>query len=198
VFKVTNYIGAILYLLLSHTVLQAQTAQVPAAEEFSTGEVVENTPSMGDYYVKGSFGDWTLRCLKTEQAQDPCQLFQLMHTPDGSPVAEYNLNPVQSDGVVIAGANVITPLETLLTQQLTIQVDDENAKIYPFAFCVQMGCVARIGLTEDDLDSYRSGAQAIITMFPAAAPTKPERLTLSLTGFTAGHEALMESCAAQC
>jgi invasion protein IalB len=191
VFKVTNYIGAILYLLLSHTVLQAQTAQVPAAEEFSTGEVVENTPSMGDYYVKGSFGDWTLRCLKTEQAQDPCQLFQLMHTPDGSPVAEYNLNPVQSDGLVIAGANVITPLETLLTQQLTIQVDDENAKIYPFAFCVQMGCVARIGLTEEDLDSYRSGAQAIITMFPAAAPTKPERLTLSLTGFTAGHEALM-------
>ena len=190
-FKVTNYIGAILYLLLSHTVLQAQTAQVPAAEEFSTGEVVENTPSMGDYYVKGSFGDWTLRCLKTEQAQDPCQLFQLMHTPDGSPVAEYNLNPVQSDGLVIAGANVITPLETLLTQQLTIQVDDENAKIYPFAFCVQMGCVARIGLTEDDLESYRSGAQAIITMFPAAAPTKPERLTLSLTGFTAGHEALM-------
>ena len=114
-----------------------------------------------------------------------------MHTPDGSPVAEYNLNPVQSDGLVIAGANVITPLETLLTQQLTIQVDDENAKIYPFAFCVQMGCVARIGLTEEDLDSYRSGAQAIITMFPAAAPTKPERLTLSLTGFTAGHEALM-------
>jgi invasion protein IalB len=73
----------------------------------------------------------------------------------GSPVAEYNLNPIQSDGRVVAGANVITPLETLLTQQLTIQMDDENAKIYPFAFCVQMGCVARIGLTQDDLDSYR-------------------------------------------
>ncbi|WP_347820651.1 invasion associated locus B family protein [uncultured Planktomarina sp.] len=139
-----------------------------------------------------------MHCLKTEQTQDPCRLFQLMHTPDGSPVAEYNLNPIQSDGLVIAGANVITPLETLLTQQLTIQVDDENAKIYPFAFCVQMGCVARIGLTEDDLDSYRSGARAIITMFPAAAPTQPERLTLSLTGFTAGHEALMGLCAINC
>ena len=190
-FKVTNYIGAILYFLLYHTALQAQTAQMPAAEKFSTGEVVESTPAMGEYYVKCSFGDWTQHCLKTEQTQDPCQLFQLMHTPDGSPVAEYNLNPIQSDGLVIAGVNVITPLETLLTQQLTIQVDDENAKIYPFAFCVQMGCVARIGLTEDDLDSYRSGARAIITMFPAAAPTQPERLTLSLTGFTAGHEALM-------
>ena len=73
-FKVTNYIGAILYLLLSHTALQAQTAQMPAAEDFSTGEVVESTPAIGDYYAKGSFGDWTLRCLKTEQTQDPCQI----------------------------------------------------------------------------------------------------------------------------
>ena len=190
-FKVTSYFGALLSLLLSHTALQAQTAQMPAAEEFSTGEVVNSTPVMGDYYVKGTFGDWTLRFLKTKQAQDPCQLVQLMHSPDDSPVAEYNLNPIQSDGLVLAGANVITPLETLLTQQLTIQVDDQNAKIYPFAFCMQMGCVARIGLTQEDLDSYRSGAQAIITMFPAAAPTQPERLTLSLKGFTAGHAALM-------
>jgi invasion protein IalB len=169
--------------------------QMPAAEEFSTGEVVESTAAMGEYYVKGTYGDWTLRCLKTEQPQDLCQLFQLMHTPDGVPVAEYNLNPIQSDGRVVAGANVITPLETLLTQQLTIQIDDENAKIYPFAFCVQMGCVARIGLTQDDLDSYRAGAQATITMFPAAAPTQPERLILSLKGFTSGHAALMDGAA---
>ena len=47
VFIVTNYIGAILYLLLSHTALQAQTAQMPAAEKFSTGEVVKSTPAMG-------------------------------------------------------------------------------------------------------------------------------------------------------
>lgn len=191
-FKVTTYSGALLYLLVSHTAAQAQTVQMPAAEEFSTGEVVESTAAMGEYYVKGTYGDWTLRCLKTEQPQDLCQLFQLMHTPDGVPVAEYNLNPIQSNGRVVAGANVITPLETLLTQKLTIQIDDENSKIYPFAFCVQMGCVARIGLTQDDLDSYRTGAQATITMFPAAAPTQPERLTLSLKGFTSGHSALMD------
>ena len=53
---------------------------MPAAEEFSTGEVVNSTPAMGEYYVKGTFGDWTLQCLKTEQAQDPCQLVQLMHS----------------------------------------------------------------------------------------------------------------------
>jgi invasion protein IalB len=193
VFKVTNYFGAILCLLLSHTALHAQTGQLPAAEEFSTGEVLDSTPAIGDYYIKGTYGDWTLRCLKAEQSPDPCQLFQLMYSPDGAPVAEYNLNPIESDGVVVAGANVITPLETLLTQQLTIQIDDQNAKIYPFAFCVQMGCVARIGLTQEDFDIYCSGAQAIVTIFPAAAPTQPERLVLSLKGFTAGHVALMES-----
>ena len=192
VVKVTTYFGALIYLLVSHTLSHAQTVQLPAAEEFSTGEIVKSTTAMGEYFVKGTYGAWTLRCLKTEQQQDLCQLFQLMHTPDGVPVAEYNLNPIQSDGRVVAGANVITPLETLLTQQLTIQVDDNNAKIYPFAFCVQMGCVARIGLTQDDLDSYRAGAQATITMFPAAAPTQPERLTLSLQGFTSGHAALMD------
>jgi len=173
VFKVTNYFGALLYLLLSHTALQAQTAQMPAAEEFSTGEVLNSTPVMGDYYVKGTFGDWTLRCLKTEQAQNPCQLVQLMHSPDGSPVAEYNLNPIQSDGLVLAGANVITPLETLLTQQLTIQVDDQNAKIYPFAFCMQLGCVARIGLTQEDLDSYALARKPLSPCFPRQPPLSP-------------------------
>jgi membrane protein implicated in regulation of membrane protease activity len=74
VFKVTTYIGAILYLLVSHTALQAQTVQMPAAEEFSTGEVVESTAAIGEYYVKGSYGDWTLRCLKTEQPQDPVSI----------------------------------------------------------------------------------------------------------------------------
>jgi len=54
VFKVTTYFGALLYLLVSNTAAQAQTVQMPAAEEFSTGEVVESTAAMGEYYVKGT------------------------------------------------------------------------------------------------------------------------------------------------
>ena len=183
-----------LLVLLPQTYVMAQTAGSPApAENFSTGQVVANEPGLGDYYDKGQFGDWTLRCVKTEGPVDPCQLFQLMLNAPGTPVAEFNLNIIEPNGVVVAGANVITPLETLLTAQLKIQIDDTNAKAYPFAFCMQMGCVARIGLTQEDLAGYRAGNAATVTMVPAGAPNRQEILKLSLKGFTAGHNALMSN-----
>ena len=178
--------------LLPQNYTMAQTADTLApVEDFSIGEVVRTELNLGDYYDKGQFNDWTLRCVKTENPIDPCQLFQLMFTGTGTPVAEFNLSVIEPNGVVIAGANVITPLETLLTAQLKIQVDDTHAKAYPFAFCMQIGCVARIGLTEEDLAGYRAGNAATVTMVPAGAPNQQEVLTLSLIGFTAGYNALI-------
>jgi invasion protein IalB len=58
---------------------------------------------------------------------------------------------------------------------------------------MQMGCVARIGLTQEDLAGYRAGNAATVTMVPAAAPNRQEVLKLSLKGFTAGHNALMSN-----
>ena len=183
-----------LLVLLPQTYVMSQTAGSPApAENFSTGQVVANEPGLGDYYDKGQFGDWTLRCVKTEGPVNPCQLFQLMLNAPGTPVAEFNLNIIEPNGVVVAGANVITPLETLLTAQLKIQIDNTNAKAYPFSFCMQMGCVARIGLTQEDLAGYRAGNAATVTMVPAGAPNRQEILKLSLKGFTAGHNALMSN-----
>ena len=116
-----------------------------------------------------------------------------MYNLDGTPVAEFNLNVIETNGAVVVGANVITPLETLLTAQLTIQVDGKNSKVYPFVFCLKIGCVARVGLTEADLDSYRTGNQATVTMVPAGAPKQYENLILSLDGFKAGQKALMRN-----
>ena len=182
-------------LCVAKTHAGAQTADTPAvkltADDFSVGEIVEDQPIVEAYYDKGRFGDWTLKCVKTNEPIDPCQLFQLMRNADGSPVAEFNLNIIKSNGAVVAGANVITPLETLLTAQLTIRVGENKAKVYPFVFCLKIGCVARIGLTKQDIEIYRAGKQATITMVPAGAPNQNENLILSLVGFTAGHQALM-------
>ena len=180
--------------LVSQNYASAQTANTPtpAAEDYSTGKVVTDDFHLGDYYKKGQFGDWTLRCVKTKVLKDPCQLFQLMLNVDRTPIAEFTLNIIEPNGIIIAGATVITPLETLLTAELTIRIDENEAKIYPFAFCIQMGCVARVGLTEDDLTRYSAGIQATVTMVPASAPNQQENLKLSLKGFTAGHKALKE------
>ena len=53
-----------------------------------------------------------------------------------------------------------------------------------------MGCVARIGLTQTDLKNYKEKKDAIITIIPANAPNSPQSLKLSLSGFTAGYDAL--------
>jgi len=175
----------------NYALAQSVDTPTPTSEDYSTGKVVTDESHFGDYYKKGQFGDWTLRCVKTKVLKDPCQLFQLMLNVDRAPIAEFTLNLIEPNGIIIAGATVITPLETLLTAELTIRIDENEAKIYPFAFCIQMGCVARIGLTEDDLTRYRAGIQATVTIVPAGAPNQQENLKLSLKGFTAGYKALI-------
>lgn len=161
-----------------------QTSDINAKDELAAAV------APGQAYDKGLFGDWTLRCVKSDSTQEMCQLFQLMKDSSGTPVAEFNLNTLSETGLVLAGANVITPLETLLPEGLTIRVGKKDAKRYPFAFCIKIGCVARIGLTAEDLNSYRKGNVAAVTMVPAATPNQPQTVILSLKGFTAGHAAM--------
>ena len=168
--------------------LFGQTTELTS--DISVEGEVAGAVAPGQAYDKGFFGDWTLRCVKSDKIPEMCQLFQLMKDASGAPVAEFNLNTLSKTGLVLAGANVITPLETLLPEGLTIRVGQNDAKRYPFAFCVKIGCVARIGLTAEDLDTYRKENVAAVTMVPAATPNQPQTVILSLKGFTAGHAAM--------
>ena len=168
--------------------LFGQTTELTS--DISVEDEIAGAVAPGQAYDKGFFGDWTLRCVKSDKIPEMCQLFQLMKDASGAPVAEFNLNTLSKTGLVLAGANVITPLETLLPEGLTIRVGQNDAKRYPFAFCVKIGCVARIGLTAEDLDTYRKENVAAVTMVPAATPNQPQTVILSLKGFTAGHAAM--------
>ena len=192
-FKSVIFIAFLFFLPQTYVQAQSVETQQPAlsVDGLSTEVITKSQSYLDTYYDKETFGRWTLRCVKTSRPIDPCQLFQLMYNLDGTPVAEFNLNVIESNGTVVVGANVITPLETLLTAQLAIRVDESNAKVYPFVFCLKMGCVARVGLTEADLESYRTGNQAMVTMVAAGAPDQYENLILSLDGFTDGQKALM-------
>ena len=173
---------------LTTSQLFGQTTELTS--DISVEGEVAGAVAPGQAYDKGFFGDWTLRCVKSDKIPEVCQLFQLMKDASGAPVAEFNLNTLSKTGLVLAGANVITPLETLLPEGLTIRVGQNDAKRYPFAFCVKIGCVARIGLTAEDLDTYRKENVAAVTMVPAATPNQPQTVILSLKGFTAGHAAM--------
>lgn len=146
---------------------------------------------VGTTYVSAEHGDWELRCIASPEGQpDPCQLYQLLVDADGNPVAEFNLFDVPDEGELVAGATIVTPLDTLLTGQLRMAVDSNQARVYPFSFCQPVGCYVRIGLTNADIQTFRAGNAATIGIVPLQAPDQMVPLTLSLTGFTAGFEAL--------
>ena len=171
----------------------APEADAPASDSDATGlslGQVEGEVQVGQTYSKEEHGDWELRCVKAQEGEDPCQLYQLLRDAEGNAVAEFNIFPLPEGGQAAAGANVITPLETLLTANLRLAIDGGQPKVYPYSFCSRIGCFARIGLTTAEVDLFRKGSGAKVTIVPAASPDETVELTLSLTGFTAGFNAL--------
>lgn len=150
-------------------------------------------PQVGQPYIREEFGDWSLRCLRTEDGNDPCQIYQLLLDPDGNAVAEISMFPLPEGREAAAGATIVAPLETLLTENLTISVDGGNARTYPFTFCNTAGCVARVGFTGEEVQQFRAGNAAQLSIVPAAAPDQRVDLTISLSGFTAAYEASAQS-----
>jgi len=157
-------------------------------EGLSMGTPEGEQPANGEpAFETEVFGDWELRCLPaTEEQPEQCQLYQLLRDQNGNDVAEFNLFALPAGGQAQAGANIVTPLETLLTEQLTLAVDGAQGKRYPYTFCTRVGCVARIGFTAADVNAFKAGQAARLTLVPAGAPDQRVQLTVSLSGFTAG------------
>ncbi|MGR3526777.1 MAG: invasion associated locus B family protein [Paracoccaceae bacterium] len=171
------------------TTPQTETpAPAPADPGLAMGETVADGPQAGQTYVREVSGDWSVECLKVEEGEEPCQIFQTLTDGEGNQVANMRIFKLPAGGQAEAGALVAVPLETLLTAQLTITVDGAQPKRYPFSVCDRQGCYARIGLTAEDIASYKRGASATVTLVPFVAPDERVEVKLSLSGFTAGYD----------
>lgn len=162
---------------------------VPTSEgDLSLGEDT-SVPQVGQTYVREVVQDWEIQCVKTETGEDePCQMYQLLQNEAGNPVAEVSLFKLPQGGQAVAGATVIVPLETALQAQLRIAVDGAQSKRYPYSLCNQIGCFARIGLTNSDLNGFKRGAKAVVTVVPFVAQDQQIQLEMSLNGFTASFD----------
>jgi invasion protein IalB len=160
----------------------------PAQTDTPGADLSLGTADVGSTYVEEEVGDWQIQCIRTEEGEDPCTLYQLLTDEQDNPVAEVSIFRLPEGGRAEAGATVIAPLETLLTEELRIAVDGGQGKRYPFSFCNPVGCYARIGLTPSDIEAYKRGAAAQVTIVPFAAPDQTVTLEMSLTGFTDGYE----------
>ncbi|QFQ87085.1 invasion associated locus B family protein [Paracoccus kondratievae] len=171
----------------------APAAEAPAAQAPTLAEPpTEENAQVGQPYAKSTHGDWTLRCMKTQEGKDPCELYQLLKDQEGAPVAEASIIPMT--GNVQAVITFIAPLETDLQAGLGMQIDAGKEARYPFMLCARVGCISRIGLADGELAPMKRGKAATISVLPFGAPKEQlVKLPMSLSGFTAGMTALAEA-----
>ncbi len=173
----------------------APADQAPAADAAPAGDAAAPADAqpapdgIGQPYTAETFDDWELRCVRTADGADPCQIYQLLRDKNGNPVSEISMIMLPGGGKVSVGANIITPLETLLTEQLAFAVDGGKAQAYPFSFCTPVGCYARLGFTEDEVTRMKKGNKASVTIVPLGNPNAKVTLDVSLKGFTAALDA---------
>ncbi|MEM7644802.1 MAG: invasion associated locus B family protein [Pseudomonadota bacterium] len=185
------------------TETEAPTPDAPAAQDAPTADDAPAAEPGGDLavgapaqtgpqiYVREEHGDWEVRCLRAPEGQeDPCQLYQRLSDAEGQPTADINFFDLPDGGEIVAGATLLTPLQTLLTAQVRLSVDGGQERTYPYSFCDPTGCYARMGFTAEDVQAFRRGALARIVVVPALAPDQPAELDMSLSGFTAGLSAV--------
>lgn len=166
-------------------------APVVGTDELPLGTPADAAPDgPGTTYVVAAFGDWEQRCVRSADGADPCQLYQLLKDEQGNPVAEFNIFGLPAGQQAVAGATAVVPLETLLTQELTLQIDSAPARKYPFTWCAPIGCIARVGFAQADVDAMKKGNKIAVTIVPVVAPDKKVTVNLSLKGFTAGLDAV--------
>lgn len=164
-----------------------ETPPAPAQDgqaQPSTGDPAAAEPRE---IVRETFGDWQVRCASDT---NECFMYQLALDEGNNPVAEVSLLKLPAGGEAAAGATVVSPLGTLLTTGVALQVDTNPAQQHPFSWCSQVGCFARFGMTEETINAFKRGGSGRLSLVSIAQPNRPITLNLSLTGFTAAYDSL--------
>lgn len=159
-------------------------AAAPAAPDANAGNPAQQEPME---VVKSTFDDWEVRCAP--QGED-CFLYQLALDQGKNPVAEVSLVKLPASSEAAAGVTVVSPLGTLLTTGVTLQIDSGEKRQYPFAWCSQVGCFARFGVAQQSIDALKRGNAGTLTLVSVNRPDAPVILGISLKGFTAAFDSL--------
>lgn len=201
--KSAQLLATTLCLLLGTSAFAQDTTTTPAADaapadatldpnalSMGTEEGAAPADGIGSTYTAAQFGAWEQRCVRTEDGADPCQLYQLLKDGQENAVAEISIFGLPKGQQAVAGATIIAPLETLLTADLSMSVDGGKTRKYPFSWCSPVGCISRVGFTQAELDGFKKGNEAKLTIVPVVAPDQKVELKVSLAGFTAGYDAV--------
>ena len=172
--------------ILNNTVLVAQEAS-----GLSLGKPLETIREPGEIYLAGNKGDWNVRCMTGNPGEiDRCEIQQLLFLNENTPVADISIFKLPDGERAIAAANVMVPLETLLTKKFRFAFSEDSVKEFPYSFCNQNGCLVRMGLLEEDIEAMKKGSSSELSITHISSPEGSVNLSLSLNGFTAAFDVI--------
>ena len=142
---------------------------------------------LGKPYVKDVSGDWEIHCIHTDLSNDPCTLHQTLRDPNGSAVATIEIVNIPNNQQLAAGVTVVTPLDTLLTEQVALSIDIALGVLHRrdvrgrrFLPGLQQGVAAVV-------DRLRGVAELLaLTVREIAPHVGPEAVIRFLAGFLVG------------
>ena len=173
-----------LFLFMINTVALSQEAS-----GLSLGKPLETLREPGEIYLAGTKGDWTVRCIAGNPGEaDRCEIQQLLFINEDTPIADISIFKLPAGEIAVAAANVMVPLETLLTKKFRVAFSEESKKEFPYSFCNKNGCLVRMGLLEEDIEAMKKGASSEISISHISNPDSAINLSLSLDGFTAAYD----------
>lgn len=177
---------------------EAPAAATPAAEAPAADAATPPAASAegpGTIYTAKTVDAWQVQCLRTEDGKDPCEMFQLLSDEKGNKVASMSLMVFPESEDAVAGATIATPLDTLLSAGLQLQIDAKEAVRMPFHHCDKASCYVNFALKATEVEQLKKGNEIKMQVVPLFAPDKPVDLAISLKGFTASYEAVAQSVA---
>ena len=95
------------------------------ASGLSLGKPLESIREPGEIYLAGKKGDWNERCVTGKPGEkDICEIQQLIFLNENTPIADISIFKLPDGEIAVAAANVMVPLETLLTKNFRFAFSD--------------------------------------------------------------------------
>ena len=172
--KIKIFVICTFCFILNNTVVVAQEAS-----GLSLGKPLETIREPGEIYLAGNKGDWNVRCITSNPGEiDKCEIQQLLFLNENTPVADISIFKLPDGERAIAAANVMVPLETLLTKKFRFAFSEESVKEFPYSFCNQNGCLVRMGLLEEDIEAMKKGSSSELSITHISSPESSVNLSL--------------------
>lgn len=149
-----------------------------------------NGSDAGAAVKRTQHGDWDVAC-------DPdgvnCAMAQIGNDSTGTPVLEMVIRKLAAplevgERTATAVLDVITPLGVVLTEGLSITIDNSPKESAPFQICTEQGCLVREPVDDDLIKRLKLGGSALVSVI--AANQGEVKAKLSLAGFTKAYESL--------